>query len=320
MMTPTKKDELIRDLLVLENSITNPKDDREICYTFHIAISKLLSNDGFTTILNPSPDTSKFDFMCTKQNSRERICISLQNTNQNVIEERVHERVSFAFNYPYDRLILFGPKGFTTECYHFVNVTNPLKIELLTLDDLKSWTSRIEVESDQACLEYEDIIKIVSKTFVEKIANDTNFLLKLEWRELEKIIAEIFEGLAFDVKLTAPSKDGGKDLILEINKKGNPKRYLVEVKHWKSKKQVGQKYVKEFVNVICNEKSDSGLFLSTYGFTSNAFEGLTELDRKSVRFGDEEKIVSLCKTYLKVKSGVWTPLDDLQEIFLEKTK
>ncbi|WP_263603461.1 restriction endonuclease [Chryseobacterium sp. PET-29] len=319
-MTPSAKDQLVRDLLVLENSITNPKDDREICYTFHIAISKLLSNDGITTILNPSPDTSNFDFMCTKQNSRERICISLQNTNKNVIEERVHERVSFAFNYPYDRLILFGPKGFTTECYRFVNVTNPLKVELLTLDDLKSWTSRIEVESDQACLEYEDIIKIVSKTFIEKIANDTNFLLKLEWRELEKIIAEIFEGLAFDVKLTAPSKDGGKDLILEINKKGDTKRYLVEVKHWKSKKQVGQKYVKEFVNVICNEKSDSGLLLSTYGFTPNAFEGLTELERKSVRFGNEEKIVSLCKTYLKVKSGIWTPLDDLQEIFLEQTK
>lgn len=320
MMTPTKKDELIRDILVLENSITSPRDDREICFTFHQAISKLLSNDGYRTILNPSPDTSKFDFMCTKQNSRERICISLQNSAKSVNEDRVHERVSFAFNYPYDRIIIFAPNGFNSECYRFVNIANPLKVELLTLDDLKSWTSKIEIESDISTLEYEDIIKIVSKTFIEKIAEDSNFLLKIEWRDMEKMIAEIFEGLAFDVKLTTPSKDGGKDLILEINKKGDSKKYLVEVKHWRSGKQVGQKYVKEFLKVICNERSDSGLLLSTYGFTKNAFEGLTELERKSINFGDEEKIVSLCRTYLKVKSGIWTPLDDLQKTLLEKTK
>lgn len=41
---------------------------------------------------------------------------------------------------------------------------------------------------------------------------------------MEKIIAEIFEGLAFDATLTAPSKDGIKDLILKINKKGAAKK------------------------------------------------------------------------------------------------
>lgn len=319
MMTPTKKDELIRDILVLENSITSPRDDREICFTFHQVISKLLSNDGFTTILNPSPDTSNFDFMCIKQDSRERICISLQNSTKSVKEDRVHERVSFAFNYPYDRIILFAPKGFTLACYRFVNIADPLKVELLNLDDLKSWTSKIEIEADLGSLEYEDIIKIVSKTFIEKIAQDSNYLLKLEWRELEKTITEIFEGLAFDVVLTPPSKDGGKDIILEINKKGTLVKYLVEVKHWRSQKQVGHKYVKDFLKVICNEKRESGLLLSTYGFTPNAFEGLTELERKKIRFGNEEKIVSLCKTYLKVKSGIWTPLQDLQETLFDKT-
>lgn len=318
MMTPTKKDELIRDLLVLENSITSPKDDREICYTFHIAISKLLSNDGFTRILNPSPDTSNFDFMCTKQNSRERICISLQNTNKNVIEERVHERVSFAFNYPYNRLIMFAPTGFSNACYRFVNISDPLKVELLTLDDLKSWTSKIEIEGENGTQDYENIIKILSRTFIEKIAEDSNFLLKVEWRELEKMIAEVFEGLAFDVRLTPPSKDGGKDIILEINKRGVSKKYLVEIKHWKSQK-LGQKYVKEFLKVICNETQESGLLLSTFGFTSNAFEGLTELERKKVRFGTEDKIVSLCKTYLKVKSGIWTPLENLEQTLFENT-
>ncbi|MEF9477313.1 restriction endonuclease [Chryseobacterium sp. 1B4] len=174
-MTPSTKDQLVRDILVLENSITSPRDDREICFTFHQVISKLLSNDGFTTIFNPSPDTSNFDFMCFKEYPRDRICISLQNSTENITEERVHERVSFAFNYPYDRLIMFAPVAFTSSCYRFVNSTDPLKVELLTLDDLKTWTSKIEIESELNTYEYEDIIKIVSKTFIEKIAEDPNF-------------------------------------------------------------------------------------------------------------------------------------------------
>ncbi|CAD0218284.1 restriction endonuclease [Chryseobacterium sp. JV274] len=257
--------------------------------------------------------------LCVSKDSRDRICISLQNSTENITEERVHERVSFAFNYPYDRLIMFAPVAFTYSCYRFVNSTDPLKVELLTLDDLKTWTSKIEIESELNTYEYEDIIKIVSKTFIEKIAEDPNFLLKIEWREFEKTIAELFEGLAFHVTLTPSSKDGGKDIILEIVKNGRPIKYIVEIKHWKSKQLVGQKSVKEFLKVICKEKRESGLFLSTYGFTSNAFEGLTELERKKIKFGDEQKIVTLCHTYLKVKSGIWTPLQDLQEVLYEQT-
>lgn len=107
--------------------------------------------------------------MCLKEGSRNRICLSLQNSSESVKEERVHERVSFAFNYPYNRLIMFGPAGFTSSCYRFVNIAHPLKVELLTLDDLKSWTSKIEIESDLGTLEYEDINKIASETVVTDV-------------------------------------------------------------------------------------------------------------------------------------------------------
>jgi hypothetical protein len=36
----------------------------------------------------------------------------------------------------------------------------------------------------------------------------------LEWRDLERMMARVMEGLGFKVTLTPPSKDGGKDLIL----------------------------------------------------------------------------------------------------------
>jgi len=81
---------------------------------------------------------------------------------------------------------MFGTAGFTSDCYRLLNKVEPVNVELLDLNDIKNWVSRIEVESDLRCLEYENIIKIVSKTFIEKIAANPDFLLKIEWRELEK--------------------------------------------------------------------------------------------------------------------------------------
>ena len=34
---------------------------------------------------------------------------------------------------------------------------------------------------------------------------------------------------------------------------------------------------------------------------------LTEIDRERLKFGNEDKVVSLCKTYMKVDSGIWSP-------------
>lgn len=318
-MNPGEKHELIRNVVILEDSINNHKDSNDYFYTFHYIISTLLANDGYQTIINPSSDNRSFEFICTRNKPAEIIGVSLRRHKYKIDSTQVLERIAFAYNYPYNRMLIVGCHGFTAESYDLVNRIEPLGIELIGLSDLKNWVSRIEVESDLGKLEYENIIRILSKTFIERIAADPSFLQKIEWRELEKTLAEIFEGLAFKVKLTPGSKDGGKDLILELTKSGTSFTYIVEIKHWRSMQKVGQSSVKDFIKVICNEKREKGVFLSTFGFTENAFEGLTEIERNKVRFGSEEKIVTLSKTYLKVKSGIWTPLQDLQELLLEGT-
>ncbi|MES2654259.1 MAG: restriction endonuclease [Bacteroidota bacterium] len=319
-MKPTDKDELINNIIKLEDLVQSPEYRKEIEICFRNIISRLFSNDGYQPIIMPHTGDQGIDFLCTKNNSNEKVGVSFKRNKNKVSIEQIQYLEGFAFHFPYNRVIMFGTGGFTSECYQLVDEIEPAKIELLDLDDIKNWVSKIETESDLKNLDYEDIIKVVSNAFIEKIAADSDFLLKIEWRELEQTLAEIFEGLAFKVKLTPPSKDGGKDLILEMMKEGTAITYIVEIKHWRSMQKVGQNSVKDFIKVICNEKREKGVILSTYGFTENAFEGLTELERTKIRYGDEEKIVSLCKTYLRVKSGIWTPLQDLQELLFEQTK
>jgi hypothetical protein len=59
-------------------------------------------------------------------------------------------------------------------------------------------------------------------------------------------------------------------MILECMERGTRRHYIVEVKHWVSGKAVPGGQLRKFLNVIVNEKRDSGLFLSTSGFARNA--------------------------------------------------
>ena len=67
--------------------------------------------------------------------------------------------------------------------------------------------------------------------FARKIAADPNFLMELEWRELEKMVAFVLEELGFAVILTPGAKDGGKDIIAELKVDGHLKVFYIEVKH-----------------------------------------------------------------------------------------
>jgi len=60
--------------------------------------------------------------------------------------------------------------------------------------------------------------------------------------------------------------------------------------------------------------------LSTYGVSSEVVESLTKIERKKVKFGDKEKIISLCETYIKKKeSGLWLRNLELEKLLLHNT-
>lgn len=62
-----------------------------------------------------------------------------------------------------------------------------------------------------------------------------------------------------------------------------------------------------------------GLYLSTYGYWDTAFEALTEIEKHTLRFGNERKIYALCQTYMKAREGLWTIPDSLSDLFYEDT-
>jgi len=83
-------------------------------------------------------------------------------------------------------------------------------------------------------------------------------------REFEHAVADLFRAQGFKAKLTPGSGDGGIDILLE--KEG--KHYGVECKQYK--KQLGPKYIRDFIGALQLRKLRAGFFVTTSSFSEEA--------------------------------------------------
>ena len=162
-------------------------------------------------------------------------------------------------------------------------------------------------------------IKDFSKKLAQSIAKNPNCLNELEWFYLERMLAEVLEVLGFSVELTPPSKDGGKDIILECIISGSKHTYIIEIKHWRAGGRVGYGKIKEFLDIVVREKRQGGLFLSTSGYCNNVYQILSEIEREQLKLGDNKTVIYWCKTYVKAQLGIWSPPELLTQVLFEKT-
>jgi restriction endonuclease Mrr len=206
--------------------------------------------------------------------------------------------------------------GFTTAAVRLATEQGAGKIDLLSPRDLRNWLEKHAPEAapDKTA---DFIIRHAMKAIARLIAQNPEQLVAVEWRDLERILREVFEGLGFDTRLTRPAKDGGFDLELVTSTSGQKRTYLVEVKHW-TEKQPGLPHLQRFVHVTTSAKATTGLLLSTSGFTRTLYEGFAKITAP-VRLGDGEKVVSLCKAYYRLESALWLEARDCEEMLLGGT-
>lgn len=152
------------------------------------------------------------------------------------------------------------------------------------------------------------IIGTLCDGLIKLIAKYPSELKRIEWRDLERIIAHILDSIGYVVELTPPSKDKGKDIIVSFFARNRKETFYIEIKHWVSGKKVGKKETQEFLSVLINEQK-TGLLLSTSGFTNNCLEGIVEFKKKDINLGDSNTISELCNVYINYNNGLFTPID-----------
>jgi hypothetical protein len=149
------------------------------------------------------------------------------------------------------------------------------------------------------------ILEESSRGLAQCVADYPHTLASIEWRDFERMLAVIFEGLGFGVTCGRGSKDGGVDLRLTTPSS----TYVVQAKHWVSGKKVGGSTLQATVTVAMLEGQSGAIVLSTSGFTRNAVTAVTSLQRTRLRIGERWQIHSLCRTYVSFDHGLLQPLD-----------
>jgi restriction system protein len=176
---------------------------------------------------------------------------------------------------PYDRAMLIGRFGFTAAAVEAARLREPVAVELLDLEGIGAWIHRLEVGKPGYAEKVQILIRSISHEFAKLVSQTPDALDHLEWRDLERMMARVMEGLGF------------------------------------------KNAVSDFMSVIVAENRTGGLFLSTSGYSADRTEGLTEVTRDRLWFGDKRKVVLLAKTYVRMCDGLWSPPDILPEVLFE---
>lgn len=98
-------------------------------------------------------------------------------------------------------------------------------------------------------------------------------VLQLTWDDMEHLVAGVLRSMGYKTSMTRRGSDGGRDIIASPDGLGlESPRIIIEVKH--RKEAMGAPALRSFIGGL--RASDSGLYVSTGGFTK---EAVYEADR-----------------------------------------
>lgn len=160
----------------------------------------------------------------------------------------------------------------------------------------------------------EQIFRRATHEMIEQIAANPDLVYSLEWRDLERVIAQVFEEIGFSVRLTKASQDGGKDIVLYFLSGGTRDRqeYYVEVKHWRRGARVSARTVNRLVEISVRDGASGSVFLSTSGFSTGV--GEYSISETGPFLGDLSTIYTLCRFYVASRSNELFSARKLEDI------
>ena len=155
-------------------------------------------------------------------------------------------------------VIMGDPSDWYLEPYHGFDVG------LLPL------TVYAELCDDKANKAIVPVTGFVADKLMKEIARHPKVLLKVERRQFERLIAELFSGFGYDVELTKQTRDGGKDIVAVKKVDSIQLKYLIECKRPDPGNLVAVTTVRELLGVKEDDPASKALIVTTTDFTADA--------------------------------------------------
>ncbi|MDR2570451.1 MAG: restriction endonuclease [Oscillospiraceae bacterium] len=112
----------------------------------------------------------------------------------------------------------------------------------------------------------------VNNSLLSVILKTPSLMREISPREFERLIADLYRELGFEVELTKQTRDGGKDLYVLSRTDIGSFLYLVECKRYAPNKPVGVEIIRNLYGVMgmSKRKANAGIVVTTSHFTKDA--------------------------------------------------
>lgn len=105
-------------------------------------------------------------------------------------------------------------------------------------------------------------------TVEDGIERIKDIVLRISWEDMELLTAGVLRSMGYKTSMTRKGSDGGRDIIASPDGMGlESPRIIIEVKHRKA--SMSAPAIRSFIGGL--RSTDSGLYVSTGGFTKDAF-------------------------------------------------
>lgn len=113
-----------------------------------------------------------------------------------------------------------------------------------------------------------DAIAVIRSRWIDDFTNRKEALFRLGPRDLEELVAAVYEALGYNVELTRPSRDGGRDVVGVRETLGQ--REVIEIECKSHTSPVGVEYVRALRGVIECNRTNRGVLVTIGRFTRGA--------------------------------------------------
>jgi restriction system protein len=113
-------------------------------------------------------------------------------------------------------------------------------------------------------------IVVANEALLEKLKRQPDSIFQLPSRKFEELVAELLDGMGFEVELTKATRDGGKDILAYMNTGIGKFLCLVEAKKYRQDRTVGVELVRTLYGTLCDYQANSAMLVTTSSFSPDA--------------------------------------------------
>lgn len=123
---------------------------------------------------------------------------------------------------------------------------------------------------DKLIAEIKPKIIVVNERLLEKLRRQPDIIFEIPPRKFEELVAELLDGMGFDVELTKQTRDGGKDILAYMNTGIGKFLCLVEAKKYRQDRTIGVELVRTLYGTLSDYQANSAMLVTTSSFSQDA--------------------------------------------------